>query len=134
MSPSYDHVNKQILSRIDRLDITDYVRIFLSELSKLERQPVRINTDFDALRVKGLLSTPSKTRFKSLTDLKTGFHYWDEQEVDYVPSNLSRTGGFLFYFICNGCRKRVKYLYEYDTLSSPLCRSCCRIRYKRKRV
>lgn len=127
----YEHKKKEVMNRIQRVDISEYIRTFLLELSKLESSPTKINTWFEATRIKGLLNIPKNTRFKSLTDMRTGFPYWDEQMVDYVPSNLGNKRGYIFYFICNGCEKRVKYLYEYDTLSSPLCRTCCRITYKR---
>lgn len=128
----YEHKKKETMNRIQRVDITEYLRIFLLELSKLEAKPARFDTWFEAERIKGLLNIPQNTKFKSLRDIHTGFPYWDEQSVDYVPSNLGNKRGYIFYFICNGCEKRVKYLYEYDTLSSPLCRTCCRITYKRK--
>lgn len=128
----YDHKKKEILNRTQRIDISEYLRTFLLELSNLEAKPVRFNTWFEAERIKGLLNIPKNTRFKSVMDMRMGFPYWDEQRVDYVPSNLGSKRGYIFYFICNGCEKRVKYLYEYDTLCSPLCRTCCRITYKRK--
>ncbi|MEI6396589.1 MAG: hypothetical protein WCO48_00735 [Candidatus Taylorbacteria bacterium] len=51
-----------------------------------------------------------------------------QQKVDYVSSNLDK--GYIFYFICSGCRRRVKYLYEHDPFDSPLCRVCCKLGYK----
>ena len=128
----YEHKKKETMNRIQRVDIAEYLRTFLLELSKLEAKPVRFNTWFEATRIKGLLNIPKNTRFKSLTDMQTGFPYWHEQFVDFVPSNLGSKRGYIFYFICNGCEKRVKYLYEYDTMFSPVCRICCRITYKRK--
>ena len=113
-----------------RKDITEYLRIFILELSKKETYPPKINSAFDALRIKELLNNPKNTTFKSISDF-SGMPYWHEQQVDYVPSNLKNREAYLFYFICNGCEERVKYLYEYNILESPLCRKCCRLGYVR---
>jgi hypothetical protein len=80
--------------------------------------------------MKELLDKPEYTTFKSMRDIQDGSRYWNEQKVDYTPSNLGSGRGYLFYFICNGCRRRVKYLYDYNFCHPPLCRTCCRIGYK----
>lgn len=127
----YQHHNKETLKGIDRLDISEYVHAFLIELSKRQNTPVKVNTPLEAEIVKGLLNTSKNTTFKSIRNIETGVPYWNYQRVDSVSSNLGSNKGYLFYFICNGCSRRVKYLYQYDLLCSPLCRVCCRIGYKR---
>lgn len=127
----YDHKSKETLSRINRINITEYVKTFLLELTQLEkRRFININRSSEASRIKGLLNIPDNTTFKSIADMRSGIPYWDEQRVDYVASNLGR--GYIFYFVCNGCGRRAKYLYEYNTTLSPLCRVCCRITYRHK--
>jgi len=78
--------------------------------------------------MKELLNNPEYTRFKSTRDIITHLPIWDRQRVDYIPSNLGK--GFIFYFVCNGCGQRVKYLYEYSTIKPPLCRVCCGLGYE----
>jgi hypothetical protein len=128
----YHHKNKEILRDTTRWDITEYVHTFLLELARRETYPPKIIELFDANRIKELLNAPNNTIFKSITDFKTGRPYWDKQLVDCVPSNLGDRKGYIFYFICNECGRRTKYLYEYSMLSSPLCRICCRLSYKRE--
>lgn len=125
-----DESPKTVLRRID---ITDYVKTFLTDLSKREGKRIWINSDFEAERLKGLLNNPINTTFKSMWDMKTGIPYWNEQRVTACPSNLGKNKGVVFYFLCNGCHKRVKYLYVYEELKSPLCRTCCRLPYKKER-
>ena len=126
---NYTHKNKETLNRIERKDITEYVRIFLLELAEREKRPfIRLTRLSDADRIKGLLNIPKNTIFKSIADFRTGIPYWEKQEVDFVASNLGR--GYLFYFICNRCGRRVKYLYDYIAFGSPLCRTCCQLNYK----
>lgn len=82
----YEDIGKPEIIR--RIDIFDYVRAFVWELSKLEQSIIKFNDDFNASRVKGLMNLPQNTTFKSLTDMRNGQPYWKHQDVDYVQSNL----------------------------------------------
>lgn len=124
---------KTKITEVESINITDYLRTFLSELTQMENwkeKKQRITTLADAMRIRGLLDCSQNTTFKSIADLRSGYPYWHEQKVDFLPSNLGRGKGFLFYFICNDCKKRVKYLYRQDFCLSPICRTCCRLTYK----
>jgi hypothetical protein len=127
----YKHQNEETLIRIStsRINISDYIRNCLAHIFPCADQPVMIKYREQAEEIKVLANIPYNTRFKSMRDLQTSQPYWNKQLVDFVPSNLGK--GYLFYFICNGCKRRVKYLYEWTTLDTPLCRTCCRIGYKR---
>ena len=128
---TYTHKNKWLINEISRINITDYVRIFLVELSKRENKPLKnISEKFEAERIKGLLNIAKNSPFKSFRDIQ-GIPMWDDQPVDYISSNLGK--GYLFYFLCLHCGHRVKYLYEYSLASEPLCRMCCMITYRRRR-
>lgn len=117
---------------IDRVDIFDYKRTFVYALAEKEGQPIKLNNEFDAERIKGLMNIPENTIFKSLRDPSTGKPYWGYQRVDYVKSNLGRGKGFVFYFLCGRCGLQVKYLYFFSYLESPVCRRCCQLPYKQK--
>lgn len=123
----YRHRNAE---ELERINISDYIREFLVHIRKKEGRVINANHLGSAMHMKELLNDPRYTAFKSVKDVDNGFSYWSEQKVDYVPSNLGRGKGYLFYFICNGCNRRVKYLYEYNLCYSPLCRTCCRLKYK----
>ncbi len=117
---------KPAITALERRDITDYVRSFVWH----GRRQGRVLTSrhrAEAEIMKMLMNKPENTTYKSFRDHRDGDYYWHHQEVDFVVSNLGR--GCIFYFVCNGCRRRVKYLYEYSTLQSPLCRVCCRLQY-----
>lgn len=115
---------------IDWIDIYDYLRTFLRELSDREGRHVKVKTEFDALRIKGLMNIPKNTTFKSLNDIRSEQPYWKYQEVDCVPSNLGKGKGFVFYFICDRCGRRTKYLYFHTNMEPPVCRKCCRLPYR----
>jgi len=125
----YEEIGKPEIIR--RIDIFDYVRAFIRELEKLEgKTRIKLNSEFDTERIKGLMNIPKNTTFKSLTDMRSGQAFWKYQEVDYVRSNLGSGKGALFYFICSRCDRRVKYLYFYTELEPPLCRQCCQLPYR----
>lgn len=129
----YGETESNSISGVERISIIEYLRSFLGELSDLERCKVNLKTEAGALRIKGLMNIPENTIFKSMNDLRSGQPYWNEQKVDYVPSNLGRARGFTFYFICNSCQKRVKCLYFLSSLEAPLCRVCSRLQYNQPR-
>jgi len=115
---------------IERINISDYLRTFLYELSDKEHKRTEIKTELDALRVKELMNIPDNTTFKSLSDIRGGQPYWKYQDVDCIPSNLGKSKGYIFYFICHRCERRVKFLYFHTYLEPPMCRKCYRLPYK----
>lgn len=129
----YNHKNKEILDRIIRIDITDYVQAFLIERKKIDWFAPKVANWDQVSYIKEELNKPENTTYKSMRDLQ-GFYYWNVQKVDFVPSNLGEGRGFVFYFVCSECERRVKYLYEYSSCASPLCRICCRLKYRKKKI
>jgi len=115
-------------STYPRIDIRDYVTNFLQHIREKEGRMFNTNHDGEVANMKQLLNDPKYTAFKSTSILNDGIPFWHKQNVDCVPSNLGR--GAVFYFICNGCNRRMKYLYRYSELESPLCRVCCRLQYE----
>jgi hypothetical protein len=124
------YIEKQEDRLYEPINITDYVRTFLIKLSEREGSRVKVNTEIDAIRVSHLINNPKFTTFKSVNDIQTGQPYWNEQEIVYLPSNLGANKGYVFYFRCNGCDRRVKHLYKYTELEPPLCRKCHRLSYR----
>lgn len=112
----------------ERKDITDFIDTFMYQMHVTRGRVYNRRNPGEVEDMKQTINDPRNTSWKSLRDIQTGEHFWHEQEVDYVRSNLKR--GYIFYFICNGCGRRVKYLYVYTMLDSPLCRHCCRLKYE----
>lgn len=111
-----------------RFDITEYVHTFVMHMRNTRGRIFDRRRFGEVENMKELMNRPENTTFKSMRDFRDGGYFWDHQDVDFVPSNLKR--GYIFYFLCNGCGRRVKYLYEYSSLESPLCRICCRLSYQ----
>lgn len=127
----YRNNKRKLHTDVERINISDYMRGFVCELSQKENSPVKITRPFEAERIKGLMNISANTTFKSIADFRSGIPFWDEQKVDFVPSNLGK--GFIFYFLCNNCGKRVKNLYFPSMVEEPLCMRCCRLQYKQPR-
>ena len=126
---SETHTKKQFIDdTYPQINISDYVTRFLMFIRREWGMVQQCRHFAEALRMKELLDTPKYTAFKTEKDCRDGHDFWGEQKVDFVESNLRR--GFIFYFVCNGCRHRVKYLYRFSMLESPLCRKCCHIHYR----
>jgi len=123
-SPS---LKKTIDNTYPRINIKGYVKTFIRNIREKEGRVFNTKHAGEIAYMKELLNTPAYTTFKSAKDLWTGDYYWNEQKVDYVRSNLGR--GYIFYFKCNGCGRRVKDLYRYSELNSPVCRTCCGLGY-----
>ena len=126
----YDSQRKKPLPVHDRKDATDYVRAFILYIRKTQGRVFDLRHPGQVKYMVELMNDPKNTTFKSIRDPRDSYYYWHKQRFDYVPSNLGRDRGFVFYFICNGCGRRVKYLYEYSSLESPLCRTCCHLKYE----
>lgn len=125
----YGDNDNNSIAGVERIDITNYLKIFLEELYALEQRSIDLKTKGGATRIKELMNISKNTVFKSLNDFRSSQPYWEEQEVDCISSNLGKNKGFIFYFICNRCKRRVKYLYFLFSLDVPLCRLCCRLQY-----
>ncbi len=111
---------------VDRVEIKDYVANFLASSYPYARK--KVADVEEAMFIKAQMDIPENTKFKSFKDMD-GRPYWHEQKVDFVKSNLRGEKGVIFYFLCNGCRKRVKYLYLFSFTHEPLCRICCNLKY-----
>jgi hypothetical protein len=118
---------KRKIAILDRIDATDYIRRCVLEIFKNPRK-LTIRTRSDADHFKSVFNDPKNTTFKSMRDIQTGDPFWNRQLVDYALSNLGR--GFIFYFVCNWCKRKVKYLYLDTYLDAPLCRKCSRFPYR----
>jgi hypothetical protein len=123
-------VQKPTITILDRKDITDYVRKFHWHMREKYGRVFNLKRDEEVRFMVEQMNRPEFTTFKSLRDPFGGYYYWDEQVVEFKPSNLGKDKGFIFYFRCKGCYHRVKYLYEYSMIKPPLCRICCHLPYQ----
>jgi hypothetical protein len=129
------HPNFYRNRRIDlchSVNATDTVFGFIKELAESgvirpEEAPLdgcRVRTLKEAQWVLGQLNTP-QARFGSLRSVQSDGKCW--QQFDFVQSNLRN--GYIFYFVCDRCGRRAKYLYQPDGLFYYACRDCHKLSY-----
>ncbi len=127
---NYKYKDKWLLQNLERFDITRYMKACLCDVPKYkDKRFFKVTEDCEAEEIEVFVSDPKNTTFKSVKDILTGLPHWYGQNVTYTPSNLGK--GFIFYFICNECRRRVKYLYRFNMTEAPVCRTCSGLDYKR---
>lgn len=124
------NTSHRFVDEFPRINVSDYVRAFRRHIEHTQGRTIRGNHRGEAEHLRELLNIPENTTPKSFRDIQTGEYFWGEQRVEFVPSNLGNGRGQVWYFYCNRCGSRVKHLYEISMLSSPLCRTCCRLSYK----
>ena len=132
------HSNHYRNRRVDisqKINSTDTLFGFLKEVkeselllpSQVDLRDCRIRTFDEATWVLNTINTP-QSRYSSLRNIQSDRENW--QTWAFVPSNLER--GYLFYFVCDGCRERVKHLYNPDGQFRYLCRTCHGVSYPTK--
>jgi hypothetical protein len=115
-----------------RISSTDTIAALVSELvetSDVELgwlQNSRIRGIGEAEMILDIINRPRLSRtYTALLNIQAPHDYL--QQMNFVKSNLC--DGYIFYFICNGCGNRVKYLYQLPNAWLFRCRSCQRLRY-----
>lgn len=120
------------IDRAERIDSMATIRALIKEINDqnpgLSNQFSQgLNNFADAEVIRSIANNPS-TQYESLGYVQSNHQNW--QTFDFLPSNLGR--GYLFYFICDRCDKKVKYLYRTGDFIFR-CRSCSNLFYPSKR-
>jgi hypothetical protein len=130
-----DHYRYRRVDRSARIKSTDAVFNFIQEVKDSDivipdnvlLEDYRIRTVHEADWILNSMNTPH-TFYSSLLSIQCIHQSW--QCFDYLYSNLGR--GFVFFFVCNGCRRRTLHLYMPDGLFTYLCRHCHKLSYPTK--
>jgi hypothetical protein len=119
---------KQMATILERISAKDYMwRYHHGEAKRNTYQTTeRISTNSFRIKWPSGMSIIGSHNMRDIS----GELLWRDQVVEYIPSNLGKNNGIIYYFICNDCGRRVKYLYFQNYLYSPLCRRCCSLPYR----
>ncbi len=125
---------KRSVHECERLDIADFMHTFLCELMNYEVRTLRtktyrIRTEAEAERIRGLINSPTNP-FKTVSMIQGKSDEW--QEVVYKPANLGV--GFVFFFVCTGCERHVRHLYQSSSTVRYKCRICLNLGYYRPKL
>lgn len=116
-------------SEVPHIDSAAVVRALIREL----RDGCPALQDFKGSRIRTkdeadwLLRNLNDEDGMHLQSLQALWHGGTRIQFTYVPSNLGE--GYLFYFICESCSRRVKRLYMPQAHWRWLCRECHRLTY-----
>ena len=72
------------------------------------------------------LNTPGRD-YDAVNAIQSRHQVW--QRFEFIRSNLSK--GYLFYFVCNGCERRTKYLHKVTSYDNYECSTCHGLVYLR---
>jgi formylmethanofuran dehydrogenase subunit E len=128
---TYPRYNSKCINFAETISCRIILSIFLSDLrnrgDKQLNSKLRITSEGEAERIKQMMNTPGDT-FYILQGIQSQHYNW--QRFDYIPSNLGK--GYIFYFICDQCERRVEFLYMPEWSGRYLCRTCHNLRYPSK--
>lgn len=121
---------RQHVGEVERIDSFAALQLFLEDLTTLEKrsEKIQLTTRGEMTRIMALMNGAGSDA-RSLFPLYSKQSGW--QTFDFVPSNLGI--GYLAYFICQRCERRVRYLYRPEPTEPYYCRICYRIIYRTKR-
>lgn len=116
-----------------KISSTDFIVGFISEIRERSKAELgwlegsRIRNEAEADTLLSWINTGGAKSYNALLNIQSQHDNW--QQMTYIPSNLGHRKGYIFYFICNGCEERVKYLYMLKSSSIFRCRECNNLRY-----
>ena len=122
---------RPLVENSQRVSASICVRNFLFELQdKAINNNFNLNCEED---IKNLLRKIESSTTFNLKQEKGGDVEFTEPnfvKMTYTKSNLGK--GFVFWFICNVCSKRVKFLYFPPNSQVLACRRCHRLTYEKQ--
>jgi len=114
------------VAHCESIESTSVIRAFTREYNDRFQgqwlQGCKVGHKQEAEWILSIINEYQPARYMSLLDIETG----EKQQFTYIASNLR---GYIFYFLCNGCDKKVKYLYRPERRWRFLCRSCHKLSY-----
>lgn len=121
---------RKLVEEIKCLNASIFVRIVLEELRGTNRfnfpSAGCVRNQIEAEKLRDYINNPWSESAVVYEGLYFPRHNWPE--VDFILSNLGR--GYIFYFICDGCERRCKFLYQPTEEDQPLCRICHYLTYR----
>jgi len=92
---------------------------------------IDLNCEQDVKNIISEIESGTTFNLKHQNGLDTDFTEPNKVKLTYSESNLGK--GYVFWFICNVCGKRVKYLYFPPNSTILACRNCHRLTYDKQK-
>ena len=128
---------RPIVENSQRISASVFVRNFFFEYflhSPIEtdsnRRKPDLKNEIDIQYLLKRIETESNINLKQEIKGKIEFTKSNEVKLTYTKSNLGR--GFVFWFICQVCGRKVRYLYIPPNSQITACRICHRLAYDKQ--
>ena len=122
---------RPIVENAQRISVSVFVRKFYLELKKKATNSRKVNINLnDEEFVKDLIEmieSGSTINLKQELNGKIEFTEQNQVRITYNKSNLGK--GYIFWFICGVCGRKVRYLYIPPNSQVSACRTCHRLAY-----
>lgn len=133
----YSFGKKPVLENAQKITVSVFVRHTILELKDHLREQLKYHLDLNnEEHVKLYISMAEKYVKVNLRQENNGeIDFTSTQnpvKITYTRSNLGR--GFIFWFICNRCGKRVRDLFFPYNSEVWACRTCHRLSYRKQRL
>lgn len=102
----------------------------LDRQTSIFRRNLNLKTEEDVKELINEIESGTTINLKQRNGLDFDFSEPNKVKLTYSKSNLGK--GFVFWFICNICSRRVKYLYFPPNSSVLACRKCHKLSYDRQ--
>jgi len=128
----YSFGKRPLIENSQSVSSSVFIRNYCLEHKQHEEADRRMNFDLNnEYSVKELIWKIEKYQTINIIQKNndtTEFSEPNKVKLTYTISNLGK--GFVFWFICNICGKKVRYLYFPPHTSVSACRTCHRLAYK----
>jgi hypothetical protein len=107
-----------------------YFSLWRNTVNDKKRQELDLNDEEFVKKLLGKIE--AETRLNLKQEINNNYEYTKPNKVrlTYTKSNLGR--GFVFWFVCQVCGRRVRYLYIPPNSEVSACRQCHRLAYERQ--
>lgn len=125
---------KPVVENSQRTDVSVFIRHnylqITDQMKRISQKKLDLNNEEDVKLFIELIEKGVKLNLKQENNGEASYTEWNSVKVTYTKSNLRK--GFVFWFICNICGRRVRYLYFPPNSEVLACRVCHRLAYRKQ--
>lgn len=129
---SFRYGKRPVVEESQKISATICVRNYLFERPvPIGLQKIDFNNEQDVKKVISEIESGTTFNLKQQNGVNTDFTEPNKVKLTYSKSNLGK--GYIFWFTCNLCNRRVKYLYFPPNSTILACRNCHRLTYDKQK-
>ncbi len=125
---------KPVVENSQRTDVSVFIRhnyLQVSEQMKSNgKSKLSLNNEEDIKTFIEIIEKNVQLNLKQENNGETSFTQLNPVRLSYTRSNIGK--GFIFWFVCNVCSRRVRYLYFPPNSELLACRVCHKLAYRKQ--